>query len=666
MKLIEMINRQPVRIGFGQRGFGGTPSSGSTGAPNDFDSRAHVAATAISDPTVLQLRTAGYSTPGDGGGALYIRAGSEPTHAGKVQSADGAWWELSPGATGAAPEQFGATTDLAGDDAPAMQDWFDYLVAKQAPGRARGRYRLDGTVTLSDPHNVHLDATGAHFQTPNDILMFDLNGRADPTYTDNESRQNFAWIGGKFSCTFANPTKATAFRLMGMRHARLEPEDFGITGGQNGFYRDIITGGKDTIYIGNYKTFDVERASIEVPPWSILGGPLLITIEKVHASLGGGGKLIKTYLPLTDSVIRDVSCNLGTGAAHDGAIDVSRSLCIGVPSVSGTFQAGETVTGGTSGATAVFVERYDHDFPFQVSQHTTWLVLESRFGTFVAGEALIGGTSGASATVPSEAGYRAQNFNWQNFRIEGSVHFEAGSGAGGAIGILLRNRERTGNGTLYHHIDAGGCGINGGGAVGVQLEAMGNVVIKGRFAQTSGLGTPIRLDPNCYNIKIARPTHFSTGPIDLNGMSRDELDLGDWATVFSKHVAVTGWTPKALSTTATSPGGLIDMSQSFTNFTTVGGLAPRAYVFDINARDTGSRSAWSAGDPQNPQFRLRQPGDTAVDAYAVVGLADVPDQVWRSGQFLLAADDAGDVKYDCLATGAGTLTVELRVTEMRY
>lgn len=38
----------------------------------------------------------GYTTAGDGGGALYKRSASEPSHAGKFQSADGAWWEMVP------------------------------------------------------------------------------------------------------------------------------------------------------------------------------------------------------------------------------------------------------------------------------------------------------------------------------------------------------------------------------------------------------------------------------------------------------------------------------------------------------------------------------------------------------------------------------------------
>src|SRR5690606_20667332 len=41
------------------------------------------------------FRTNGFAIVGDGGAALYKRVASEPTHAGKVMSADGAWWELA-------------------------------------------------------------------------------------------------------------------------------------------------------------------------------------------------------------------------------------------------------------------------------------------------------------------------------------------------------------------------------------------------------------------------------------------------------------------------------------------------------------------------------------------------------------------------------------------
>lgn len=54
------------------------------------------AATAASVPTaVTALRTSGYAAAGDGGGARYKKVVSEPAHAGKIHSADGAWWEMA-------------------------------------------------------------------------------------------------------------------------------------------------------------------------------------------------------------------------------------------------------------------------------------------------------------------------------------------------------------------------------------------------------------------------------------------------------------------------------------------------------------------------------------------------------------------------------------------
>lgn len=53
---------------------------------------AQSAAISASDGAVI---TTGYWAVGDDGGATYKRVSSEPTHAGKFQSADGAWWELA-------------------------------------------------------------------------------------------------------------------------------------------------------------------------------------------------------------------------------------------------------------------------------------------------------------------------------------------------------------------------------------------------------------------------------------------------------------------------------------------------------------------------------------------------------------------------------------------
>ena len=51
---------------------------------------------ALSVPVGINaIRVNGYAAAGDGGGALYKRVASEPSHAGKFQSTDGAWWALA-------------------------------------------------------------------------------------------------------------------------------------------------------------------------------------------------------------------------------------------------------------------------------------------------------------------------------------------------------------------------------------------------------------------------------------------------------------------------------------------------------------------------------------------------------------------------------------------
>src|SRR5690606_37311787 len=59
-----------------------------------FNTREQVEESEIAE-FVGVLNTGGYAGLGDGGGGLYARVPVEPTHAGKIQSADGAWWELA-------------------------------------------------------------------------------------------------------------------------------------------------------------------------------------------------------------------------------------------------------------------------------------------------------------------------------------------------------------------------------------------------------------------------------------------------------------------------------------------------------------------------------------------------------------------------------------------
>jgi len=84
------------------------------------------------------IRTAGYSSAGDGGGALYKRVVSEPAHALKIQSLDGAWWEIAErrvyvemaGAKG----DFNPQTQTGTDDTVAINKVFDWARTRMVDG----------------------------------------------------------------------------------------------------------------------------------------------------------------------------------------------------------------------------------------------------------------------------------------------------------------------------------------------------------------------------------------------------------------------------------------------------------------------------------------------------------------------------------------------------
>ncbi|MGS1095886.1 hypothetical protein ACVCNR_15010 [Aquamicrobium terrae] len=125
--------------------------------PGDVDSVSAAELTNI-PAGVTFIRTAGFAVSGDGGAALYKRALSEPTHAGKFQSADGAWWELSESVIN--PMMLGARADGAIDDTAAVRaalalgrpvDW----------GGASRTYRVTDTITQIPPQDVYWASSGA-------------------------------------------------------------------------------------------------------------------------------------------------------------------------------------------------------------------------------------------------------------------------------------------------------------------------------------------------------------------------------------------------------------------------------------------------------------------------------------------------------------------------
>ena len=89
-----------------------------------FDTRAEAIAATIS-ATLNVIFVAGYTAAGDLGMSFYKRAASEPSHAAKFQSADGAWWEIV-GHT-VRPEHFGDIDYGFSDAATPIQNASTYV-----------------------------------------------------------------------------------------------------------------------------------------------------------------------------------------------------------------------------------------------------------------------------------------------------------------------------------------------------------------------------------------------------------------------------------------------------------------------------------------------------------------------------------------------------------
>lgn len=103
------------------------------------------------------FRTTGYAAHGDGGEGFYVRAASEPAHAGKVQSNDGAWWRLVPEKGAVSVLQFGAIRDASATPATsshqAFQDAIDFVTEIAGASRDEGLIVLvpAGIYYWSDP-----------------------------------------------------------------------------------------------------------------------------------------------------------------------------------------------------------------------------------------------------------------------------------------------------------------------------------------------------------------------------------------------------------------------------------------------------------------------------------------------------------------------------------
>lgn len=111
-----------------------------------FSTRAAaVAATLRADSAFLQ--TTGYAAAGDGGGALFRKVGAEPAHPGKLQTANGAWYEIAELVL--RPAMFGAAGDGVANDTTALQNTITAALALARPVNLVGALKLNTPVTIA-------------------------------------------------------------------------------------------------------------------------------------------------------------------------------------------------------------------------------------------------------------------------------------------------------------------------------------------------------------------------------------------------------------------------------------------------------------------------------------------------------------------------------------
>lgn len=123
-------------------------------------------------------RTAGYGGAGDGGGALYKLAVSEPSHDGKYQDAAGNWYEIADFELSA--KQFGAVADAGAgdtDDTAAIQALIDTRGVNGVIVIPPGRYYVPSNVMIYDIANgpneggLRIEATGVVLAGGGDIII---------------------------------------------------------------------------------------------------------------------------------------------------------------------------------------------------------------------------------------------------------------------------------------------------------------------------------------------------------------------------------------------------------------------------------------------------------------------------------------------------------------
>ncbi|MEM8840176.1 MAG: hypothetical protein AAGD47_00215 [Pseudomonadota bacterium] len=260
--------------------------SGSLSLP-DFETHAEASAAA---PTGAFLRTAGHGAAGDGGGALYVRAASDPGHGAVLTTQDGAFFDLAERRV--TPMMFGASGDGVADDGAALQAFFDYLEPRpHLHGDFSGTWKTTQTLQIRGATgNRYTCGTIAGDAAMEDLVQvigqgmnFDgtlqLNGVASGSVSDFSNRQiqNGLTLDGAGFCKF-DKIRCQSFQRYGVR---------------------LETIGNNHINLGDVTGFDCGSPGESVPSATVA---LTFTARSDNGSIGFGQRSTLTTTGIPDYV----------------------------------------------------------------------------------------------------------------------------------------------------------------------------------------------------------------------------------------------------------------------------------------------------------------------------------------------------------------------------
>lgn len=313
-----------------------------------------VALSALSVPVgITALRVNGHAVAGDGGDATYRKVDSEPSHIWKLQSSDGAWWEVVEGRLD--PRMVGVK--------------FDYNPAT--------KIGTDNYAIILSMINSSLPSVSTASGSPDTPPIVWPRGRLYCSDTINIKK----WIN--WSGCFSPEMTAAGTEFYFPKGKTGIVFHAGVTKDSNpvldspattGAFGSILRGILCSATVATISGLMVDyNASIgRMLTWSWTAAP-------------ENGQAIEFYSPHSPNPTTAV-----TGSATvNGTTEVGQRV-LRVSDAAGAFAMGETVIASESGATGIIA---------YIDAAQTGIMVRSISGRMVAGQTLTGGTSGATATL---------------------------------------------------------------------------------------------------------------------------------------------------------------------------------------------------------------------------------------------------------------------------